>query len=395
MGQRARKRRQDLHEASRTRVPSLVDVCVLGGGPGGLAAAIASARAGASIVVLERDAECGRRILATGNGRCNFANADLDPSLYRNAGFVASVVGPTWVEDVLSFLGSCGLAWAAEDQGRLYPLSRQAASVRNVLLSEAAHIGVTLACAREAKDLRRLDDGLVVRWQEAFGARRMTELEARCVVIATGGGSALVERLGIPIVPFEPTLCPLACEGPFLAELDGRRVRAQARLVRAGQELVRERGEVLFRTTGLSGIVTFNLSRHARPGDAIELDLLCDLTEERACVLARRSLDGLLDPVIARALLAREGDPARAIRLAKALAYRVTGVADASRAQVTRGGLDVDAFAPATLASHADDRLYACGEALDVDGPCGGFNLGWAWQSGMVAGRSAAERSTR
>ena len=145
---RSQAREEALAAAAAVRVPGRCDVCVIGGGASGLAAAIASAEAGASVTVLERAPECGRKILATGNGRCNFSNARLDWGRYNDPGFVEAVCGPGFGEDVLAFFEECGLAWVEEEGGRLYPLSRQAASVREVLLARAQRAGVALAPAR-------------------------------------------------------------------------------------------------------------------------------------------------------------------------------------------------------------------------------------------------------
>jgi predicted flavoprotein YhiN len=176
-----------------------------------------------------------------------------------------------------------------------------------------------------------------------------------------------------------------------------------------------ERGEVLFRSFGLSGIVIFNLSREARENDLVELDLTPELAPSELQQLvdpfargsfARGCLDGVLDPKIAESLerLARErwqlpgldrdepaSESAALISLAKSLPLRVTRAMAEEGAQVTRGGLENSQFSTDTLECAAHPRLFACGEALDVDGACGGFNLSWAWKSAMVAGRAAAD----
>ena len=365
-------------------VPERCDVCVVGGGAAGLAAAIAAAEDGASVVVLERSAECGRTILATGNGRCNFSNARLAWERYNDPAFVEAVCGPGFGQDVLSFFEECGLAWAEEEGGRLYPLSRQAASVREVLLGHAARSGVALAAAREVTGLARGNDC----WQVSYEGVSSGLLAARSVVLSVGGGEELLRTTGLACAPFEPVLCSLACEateGVSLDALDGRRAHATARLLRDGTEIAHETGEVLFRTYGLSGIAVFDLSRFSRPGDVIALDLTCGIDEARATRLVKQagSCAGLLDPVIAREL----GDSLKSTR---DLRFVVSGPAEPQRAQVTRGGLATRQFDPATLEAHDLPGLFACGEALDVDGACGGFNLAWAWKSGLVAGQAAA-----
>lgn len=397
---RAELRERALVAASSVEVPATCDVVIVGGGASGLVAAIVAAEAGAHACVLERDLECGRKILATGNGRCNFANLDLDPARYSNPEFVAQAAGPRWLDEVLGFFGASGLAWAAED-GRLYPLSRQAASVREVLLARAARAGATLACAREATSVARTDGGWKVDFSPATpgekGAPQAGAVATGAVVIATGGASELARGLGLPTMPEEPVLCALACkpeDAAFdLALVDGRRGHARVRLLRDGRELWGEDGEVLFRPWGLSGICVFDLSRRAGAGEVVALDLTCGMSDaELEQAAAAGTAVGVLDPQIAAALGAGGGFASAPAVIARArnLRFRVTGRAETERAQVTRGGLATTGFSPDTLGCTSRPGLFACGEALDVDADCGGFNLAWAWRSGQVAGASAA-----
>ena len=395
---RAKLRAKQERAAARVTVPASADVCVIGGGAAGLVAGIVAAEAGVRTVILERDLECGRTILATGNGRCNFANAILEPSLYHGSGFVAATCGGEWLEDVLRFFGDCGLAWF-EEEGRLYPLSRQAASVRNVLLARARRAGVVLAPARE---VTRLDTdpgptSATVVWRDRFGTEEEHGLVARRVVLSIGGHGANIAGLErLTTRASSPVLCPIACEDPagLLESLDGRRVQCMTTLLRDGRLVTKEAGEVLFRSYGISGIATFNLSRFVKPGDVLSLDLLPSLSEAQAREFAEHSLDGLLDPIIAEALRALASNNGDAVSIAKHLELCVTGMAQLEKAQVTRGGLATDRFDPVTLAASSAPWLHACGEALDVDGPCGGYNLAWAWKSGMVAGAAAAKGAT-
>lgn len=375
---RAKQREALAAAAAAVRVPERYDVAVIGGGASGLVAACAAAEAGASVVVFERDLECGRKILATGNGRCNFANEHLVSERFSNPAFVRAVCGgeDRWLGDVLAFWRESGLAWTSES-GRLYPVSMQAASVRNVLLARCRRAGVVLACGREVAGV------------DVAGAR--------AVVLACGGGEALLcstglEAAGLEARPFEPALCPLAAHpadtGIDLAALDGRRARAAATLLRDGEPAYAETGEVLFRPWGLSGIVVFDLSRRAQAGDVVRLDLTCGMTDAE---LAGFVPDGVLDPRVAE-VLARGGRDALA--RARALDFVVEGLAETNKAQVMRGGLLTSQFEPETLAAKVRPGLFACGEALDVDADCGGFNLAWAWKSGMVAGAAAAAYAT-
>ena len=411
--------------ARAQRTPAACDVCVIGGGAAGLVAALAAARACARVVVLEAAPEPGRTILATGNGRCNLTNlglaealADETPAVaaFRNRGFAREAMGPEPLAAILALFARLGLDWTDED-GRVYPASLSAASVRTLLVDACERAGVLLACGRDVCGLRRQDDGaLQLSWTEGEAVGQM---RARAVVLSVGGaytGARHAQpslahdlcRLGATSVPPQHVLCPLACDG-VPARIDGRRVRATLSLLRDGELVAREAGELLFRSYGLSGIAVFDLSRVARAGDRIAVDLLgryrADELPQLLRARAAQGLDlptmaaGLMDPQVG-ALLAEAAAQGRApdaalgafARLAKGWEFPVTGVADASHAQVTRGGLRVDALDAATLGLR-DVRgagLYACGEAVDVDGPCGGYNLSWAWLSGARAGACAA-----
>ncbi|MGN0287826.1 MAG: aminoacetone oxidase family FAD-binding enzyme [Atopobiaceae bacterium] len=411
---RTSAKHQQLAQAAQVRLPCTCDVAIAGGGAAGLVAAICAAEDGASVVVLERAPECGRTILATGNGRCNFCNADLAPSHYNDPPFVKRVCGASHLDDVLGFFAQCGMAWTQED-GRLYPISRQASSVRDVLLARARRAGAILAPARQVRHVARMPRGFRVDMLGLYSEDQPHEsLGAGAVILACGGGEFPgVQDLGLRLSACRPVLCSLACEDGPLHVLDGRRAHAELTLWRKGSPLCRQRGEVLFRDYGLSGIVVFDLSRTAQPGDEITVDLLPGMAQPEAERLAKAAgfLDGLVDPVIsqvitplasmcwwpshmqAKAPYTGTGQLPHALQLARRLPFRVTGLADPKRAQVTRGGLATSQFDPSTLECTSATGVFACGESLDVDGACGGYNLAWAWKSGMVAGHAAARRS--
>ena len=417
------------------------DIAVIGGGASGLAAAITAARTGASVCVIECDVEAGLSILATGNGRCNISNARLDPARYRYPDVARAVMSAHAEDDVQAFFDGLGLVMIEEDEGRLYPVTRRAESVRDVLLGAAARAGVSFCCGARVTDTRF--DGV---WELAVSepaaplkckpghdakaslrnARKalaaaslaLRTIRAHRVVLACGGACGeLASLFGIPHRPETPVLCPVAASitgAPRALEtLDGLRAHGELCLRRDGSAMWREAGEILFRPYGISGIAAFNLSRRASAGDSLLIDLFPQydrkafrkLLNERAKTLGAFSadnpkwFDGLLAPALASVVChlytachPAETDASHIVSICKHLKLASRDTAEPQQAQVHRGGIPFDAVELGTLAvaNAKGGNLFACGEALDMDADCGGYNLAWAWLSGIRAGKEAA-----
>ncbi|MBC2888998.1 aminoacetone oxidase family FAD-binding enzyme [Gordonibacter massiliensis] len=400
-------------------------LAIIGGGAAGLAAAVSAARdaaGGMDVVVYEADERVGRSILATGNGRCNFSNARVDAGVYRNAEFVAAALGvladaDTSVDPVHAFFADLGLVWREEGEGRLYPLANKASSVLDVLRSAMADFGAVEACERRAVrlDVPERPGG---RFHIRFADGAVEHADA--VVLATGGRTAReLLPAGIPVSATRPVLGPLRTATDVVKHLNNIRVRGAVSLAGPdGRVKAHEAGEVLFRDYGVSGIAVFNLSRFAEAGDRLLIDLLPQVPEDGCAgfLHARRKrfaadgrplsreafLRGMLLPAVARAVLREAGlapeaplakrDVAPLAAALKAFPLEVRGIGDERQCQVRRGGADVAAFDPRTLEACAVPGLYVVGEALDVDAPCGGYNLHWAWASGIQAGCAATAR---
>lgn len=418
-------------------------LAVVGGGAAGLAAAIAAGdfaqRRGfpLDIAVYERDDRVGRSILATGNGRCNFSNARIDAGRYRNGDFVAEALGALErlgagdaVSDpdgfgepcddpVHGFFRGLGLVWREEADGRQYPLANKATAVLDVLRAGAAGRGVREVCDSDvaAIDLPRKPNGpFTLRMANGVLKR------ADAVVIACGGRTlSALDAAGVPRTASKPVLGPLSvCERDRVVtrELDNIRVRARVSLLRGDdpRPVAAEDGELMFRKYGLSGICIFDLSRFALPGDRVAVNFLADRTPgEAAAALESRYgrllqrfgsltygdlLRGLLLPRVAEAVVksrfinpynhVEPGDLPALAELLTGFGLEVEGIADPGLCQVRRGGLAPAALDPSTMQVRDAAGLFAAGEALDVDGPCGGYNLHWAWASGLLAGACAA-----
>ena len=408
-------------------------LAIVGGGAAGLCAAIAAGQRAeecgiaVDITVFEADERVGRSILATGNGRCNFSNSCIDVGQYRNDAFAGEVLdalaGRFGADYVHVFFASLGLVWREEADGRQYPLANKASVVVDVLRAALARYRVNVECEAPVAAIdapRKPGKPFTLRLRDGVFRR------ADCVIVACGGRAlAALDAEGVPRLELKPVLGPLrvsADDIPLVRELDNIRVKGAVTLMRAqgGQRraLATEVGELMFRKYGVSGICVFNLSRLAEPGDELSVDFLQvgDVEDATRFLLERRALmqgrfggrltyadllRGLVLPRVSEALLKRMGvrpdapfEKADAPDLAEALArfpLRVKGIADPDISQVRRGGFSVDAFDTATLQAFAQPGLFAAGEALDVDGPCGGYNLHWAWSSGLLAGASAID----
>ncbi len=398
-------------EKNITRV---FDVAIIGGGAAGLSAAIAAARMRADVVVLEADSRVGRKILASGNGRCNLTNLSVSPAAYNQPDFVAPVLSAYPYEAISDFFGSMGLLMTADDEGRVYPLTNASGSVLDVMRMECARLDVDVRCDFAVSHITRAAG---TREFEVFSTEG-TKVRARTVIVTTGGGGSLLSGIGHTIEATIPVLGPIRTETEPIRGLSGVRVKCAATLLSGASgvrpeciALATERGELLFRDYGVSGIMVFDLSRHLESECTLSIDLFPDFTagelervlEQRCSELSWRTGDslfvGMLHDRVARAVLRAAGiaadTPLSAVshqRLAASLKdfrLRVTGIGDAKQAQVTRGGASVDQFDPASLASLCEEGLFAAGEVLDVDGRSGGFNLHWAWASGIAAGEAA------
>ena len=367
-------------------------VVVVGGGAGGLCAAVAAGRVGAQVIILEKANRVGKKLLKTGNGRCNLSNRNVSAEGYNRPDFVAPLLDRTGCGELLDFFASLGLWTVADEQGRVYPVSDTAASVLDVLRLACASLGAEERCCAEVAAILPGKDGFTLRLREGG------EFRADRVIVSAGGGTALLRPLGHEYVPFSPVLCPLKTDAEPIRGLSGLRVKCRAGLPAAGATMD---GELLFRDFGVSGILALDLSRYAAPGDVLSLDLLPDMPmEELTARLAAQArlrgeselFTGIFHRRVGEAILRRTGsrEPSALAKTVKDYRLTVLGPGDVQNAQVTRGGADVKGFDPLTLESRRIPGLYCVGEALDVDGRCGGYNLHWAFASGLAAGRSAA-----
>ncbi|HIX58638.1 MAG TPA: NAD(P)/FAD-dependent oxidoreductase [Candidatus Blautia gallistercoris] len=385
------------------------EVLVIGGGASGLMAAITAARMGARVTVLEHNPAVGKKILATGNGRCNLTNVEERRDAYRcsDPAFPGAVLRQAAVSDTIRFFMELGIYTRNRD-GWLYPYSNQAGSVVDVLLMEAAYRKVKIKTnahiqllAREAGRWTAVTEGWSYKGDAvilACGSR------ASQVPGADGSGYTLANALGHSIVKPLPALVPLVCRGADFAKWAGIRTEGVVRLLIQGAPVKEERGELQLTNYGISGIPVFQLSRYAARAleegcrVSLEIDFLPDFEKDQLKTFLQNRqertpyknqkelLIGLFPDKLIPELLKQP----HIIRGIKQFPLEVVRPQSFAHAQVCSGGIDVSQVCPDTLESRLHKGLYFAGEILDVDGACGGYNLQWAWSSGMVAGRHAA-----
>ncbi len=399
-----------------------MNILVLGGGASGLAAAV-SASAFARVTVLEKEDRPGKKLLATGNGRCNLLN-DGEPRYFHGASLANKVLGNDGPARLRAFFDEIGLnvMSSAEEDGRVYPATGQASSVLDVLRFACARRGARILVSHPAERIVPQSRGFRVRaGNEWFEADRVI---AACGSPAgtgnTAGAYGLLTGMGHAMVPLIPALCPLECDMRSLGALKGLRVPAVVTLKADGAPVAQTGGEILFGDRGLSGIAAMQLAaaagreKNARVTVSLDLSPLLDLSprehfhliagqdvfrapgdvlsllEARLSRLPREELlSGLLPRVLAGVIDRDRPDPKTLSRRLTCFTLKVTGVR-ASAAQVMMGGIDTASFDPDTLESRLVPGLYCTGEMLDVDGDCGGFNLMFAFLSGIKAGLAAS-----
>lgn len=401
-------------------------IAVIGGGASGMMAAITAASKGAEVTIYESKDRLGKKILATGNGKCNFTNLVQEDFCYRgrNASFSCAARNTFTVEDTLEFFKKIGIEPKVRN-GYVYPNSEQASSVADALVMELR--------ARKVKIKQETVYSVKGRKNEFYIKSEQGQNVFDRVILCCGScagmknpneftGYRLAECLGHHITPLFPALVQLRCKEKWLKTVSGVRTEGIVTVLENDRTIAEEKGELLFTDYGLSGIPIFQVSRFA--GEALQrgskvtcrLDLLPGYTlEETEQLLLRRFetlknrtaeelLTGILNHKLNYVLLKecriepeadsktayQSSDFSRLAAFYKGLLCHVTESNPFANAQVCAGGADTSEINDNTMESYLVPGLYFAGELLDVDGTCGGYNLQWAWSSGYVAGLHAA-----
>ena len=393
----------------------LWDVAVIGGGMAGLVSAIEVKRnyPEKSVVIFEQLEKVGKKILATGNGRCNLDNMTANENDYNNPSFVSYTLGKFTPQSNLFFWESLGLLTVSDSEGRVYPRSNSATSVLDLLRFEIENFGIKVIFEKVKK----------LEKEKVF---LINNHQAKNVIMSCGGcsspsqgsdgsGFELLKKLGHKITPLSPSLVQITTDTKYVKTLKGVRVKGKLTLKEKEKILGLSEGEILFADYGLSGIATMDLSRFlpkiGNMNDAkIYLDMASDLTEKEilSYLLNRQKnnpllecdnlLTGILPKAVGKVILKKlnifpgeaiknisKKDFEKIVETIKAFDFRVTGTKGFQFSQVTSGGVDLREVDPKTLMSKKVEGLYLCGEILDVDSRCGGFNLHWAVSSARLA----------
>ncbi len=395
------------------------DAIIIGGGASGLMCAIAAKRKNPrmSVAIIEKNDRVGKKLLSTGNGRCNLTNANVAPDKYVGSGakkLVGAVLQKYNVQSLLDYFGTLGLLTSKDSEGRYYPLSRQASTVLDVLRFNCEALGVEMICGEEVTKVTAEKGFSVTTKQNVYTAKKLVIAAGSPAAPKLGGSRSEALFLGHKAAPFSAALCPVTVRSDILRSLKGLRVHAEVKLEGDKGVVKAERGEVQFNEDNLSGICVFDLSLFAKPDMRISLDLLPDISEKELynillknkTLFANHTIDNLLTGILqkrmAQAVLKSagakdfsrscstlgDGELGSIAKTAKSLCFTVTGNAGFDRAQACRGGVLCGQIDPVTMQSLLVKNLYFCGEALDVCGECGGYNLHFAFAGGIIAGES-------
>lgn len=416
-----------MKENSKAFVP---EVAVIGAGASGLAASIACMRSfkkhgiNARVMLFEALPRCGKKILATGNGRCNLTNKFAKSTPYGGDGdFAKKVISQFTPENTIDFFNSLGLLCRTEDEGRVYPMSGQAASVLNALRFETERLRCEIITDTKITSIKKKGKKFLLN----------DEFCADAVILATGGKAApkqgsdgsgypLAQSLGHTVTKVYPALVPLTAKGDFFRSLKGIRAEGNIYMTLDSRKLGQEKGEIQFTDFGISGIAVMQLSSMACTLTAkgkkplIHIDFVPEMSERELFSFlwetakkdsaAENLLSGIVPKRLGQVIMKMStskpltcsskeltnAEISNAVQNLKDFTVEITGTRGFDNAQVCAGGIKCSEFDIKTMMSLITENFFAAGEVLDVDGICGGFNLQWAWASGIIAGKSAAER---
>lgn len=397
-----------------------MDIIIIGAGASGIVTAINAKNENNRVILLEKNDRIGKKLLATGNGRCNYTNMNLSEKNYSSPDFVKRTLEDFSNEDLINYFRILGLE-STLDGNRVYPISLKANSVLNILIYWLEKKGIEVKTKSQVKEIKKTKKGYEVITNE--------EILRADVVVAAFGGKAMpasgsdgvsfeiLKKMGIRVTDLKPALTQIKLDSKYLKHLSGTKVIGRARLLR-GEKVIDEReGEILFTNYGISGPPILDMSVNTKEGDIIEVPLINNLKKDSIDMVYNRyymfpdfSLEeflmGLVDKKFIHYIvdsldmdkntamnMISMGDFEKIIGLLLKSRFKVTGNTGFKNAQVTRGGVSLDEVSPENYEAKKYKDLYIIGEALDIDGDCGGYNLHFAFGCGYRLGKILREKN--
>lgn len=397
-----------------------MDIIIIGAGASGIVTAINAKNENNRVILLEKNDRIGKKLLATGNGRCNYTNMNLSEKNYSSPDFVKRTLGDFSNEDLINYFRILGLE-STLDGNRVYPISLKANSVLNILIYWLEKKGIEVKTKSQVKEIKKTKKGYEVITNE--------ETLSADVVVAAFGGKAMpasgsdgvsfeiLKKMGIRVTDLKPALTQLKLESKYLKHLSGTKVIGRARLLRREKVIDEREGEILFTNYGISGPPILDMSVNTKEGDIIEVPLINNLKKDSIDMVYNRyymfpdfSLEeflmGLVDKKFIHYIvdsldmdkntamnMISMGDFEKIIGLLLKSRFKVTGNTGFKNAQVTRGGVSLDEVSPENYEAKKYKDLYIIGEALDIDGDCGGYNLHFAFGCGYRLGKILREKN--
>lgn len=399
------------------------DTVIIGGGASGLMCAVSAKtnNPDLSVAVIEKNARVGKKLLSTGNGRCNLTNKYVSPEKYcgsfqRQSKYVFDKYD---TERLITFFKSLGLLTYCDSEGRYYPICKQASAVLDVLRFACDRLGVVMLCGENIKSIKKSGGGFnTMTDNEVFSSQKLVIACGSKAAPKLGGNSSCSDYLknfGHKFVPFSPALCPVEVKSDVLRSLKGLRATGMAKLLDRNYNSVKEEyGEIQFAENALSGICIFNLSLYSKKGYCIALDLIPNISFDKLFniliknkkLFSETTVDNLMTGIfqkrLAQAVLKVSGisdfsrlcksldnsELKKITEIAKNLCFEVIGNYGFEQAQTALGGVLGGEINEKTMESKIVKNLYVCGETVDICGECGGFNLHFAFASGLIAGEN-------
>lgn len=399
------------------------DAIVIGAGASGLMCAITAKQKNKniSVAILEKNDRVGKKLLSTGNGRCNLTHSDISPDNYRGSFKEQStyLFSKYDTNALIEKFNRLGLLCFCGSEGRYYPLCRQASAVLDVMRFACERLGVNIFCSENIKSIKKSGKSFNITTENSiFIADKLVLANGSKAAPKLGGNASSADYLknfGHKVIPYSPALCPIEVKSDIIKSLKGIRANAKVSLIDANRRIIKsEIGEVQFGDKTLSGICIFNLSVYADKGNCILLDLLYNISysELSELIIKNQKLfshftvdnifTGIFQKRLGQAVLKTCNLSDFSKKCGELSKENIKNIANAAKnmhfpviqncgfeqAQTALGGVIGREINEKTMESKVTKGLYVCGEAIDICGECGGYNLHFAFASGLTAGEN-------